>query len=276
MSGSSSTTQSFKVLLIGDNRVGKTAFVTCVSTGKYDAKYIPTTHPHVTNLKFDTNDGQINIDILDDSGNKRYGKYYNDVHAAILMFDMTSIASFNNICIWYQSLLDQFPGGRDGKCNIPVIVCGNKSDCIDGMLSWNEYHNLILSCGNACVWYEISSKSKSKCMIPLHALIKTLVRNHKLSFREDFSGLPTACKSLCSLSTVMTITEPSDDDKNVIVADEYDSLCAIIQEYFKAHSTVASLDMIVKLKAHISDINATISESSVHVSDSQVNIQLID
>ncbi|KAK2959361.1 putative GTP-binding nuclear protein GSP2/CNR2 [Blattamonas nauphoetae] len=116
---------SFKVILLGDGAVGKTTWIKRHLLGVFESKYISTIGVEVHPLVFQTNRGQVNLNVWDTAGQELYGGfrdgYYANADAALLIFDVTNKQSYNHVDTWYRALRRICP-------NIPVVLCGNKAD----------------------------------------------------------------------------------------------------------------------------------------------------
>ena len=79
-------------------------------------------------LVFYTNRGAIQFNCWDTAGQEKFGGlrdgYYRQSQCAILMFDVTSLETYNNVSCWHEDLVR--------VCgNIPIVLCGNKVDVRD-------------------------------------------------------------------------------------------------------------------------------------------------
>jgi GTP-binding nuclear protein Ran len=119
---------SYKIVLVGDGGVGKSAYLKRHRTGEFEKKYIATQGVDVAPLTFNTNYGPIIFKVWDCAGQEKFGGlrdgYYTKADAAIVMFDLTSRVTATNALLWIESVRSVSP-------NIPVIICGNKCDIPD-------------------------------------------------------------------------------------------------------------------------------------------------
>ena len=118
----------FKVILVGDGGVGKSAFVKKLRFGTFSGKYIATMGVDVHPIKFNTNYGPIIFKVWDTAGQEKFSRledrYYVQSDAAILMYDLKSEITHLS--------LKQFDLNITDVCgDIPRVVCANKSDTID-------------------------------------------------------------------------------------------------------------------------------------------------
>lgn len=126
MDGHGGVVATYKLLLVGSGGVGKTTFVKRHRTGEFEKRYVATLGVEVHPLTFMTNRGAIQFNVWDCAGQERFGGlrdgYYIMGQAAILMFDVTSRATYQDIPNWYRDVM------RVCEC-IPMVLCGNKVDC---------------------------------------------------------------------------------------------------------------------------------------------------
>jgi len=115
----------YKITLIGDGGVGKTTLVKKLQAGVFIKQYNPTLgveeHPIVRKKNNET----IVYNIWDTPGQEKFGgfreRYMIKSDAVIVMFDKTSLVTFNNTSDWIGSYQSVAP-------NTPIILCGNKCD----------------------------------------------------------------------------------------------------------------------------------------------------
>nr|QBK86444.1 MAG: Ras-related GTPase [Marseillevirus LCMAC102] len=116
----------YKILLVGDENVGKSSLIRRLSTADFKEGYAPTLGVDVSPLTFSTKHGLITFNIWDCAGNPDYKSlgiqgYGKQTDAAIIMFDLTFEITYNNVHGWIENI--------HNICgDIPIIVCGNKID----------------------------------------------------------------------------------------------------------------------------------------------------
>ncbi|KAA6371327.1 MAG: putative RAN, Ras superfamily GTPase, partial [Streblomastix strix] len=92
---------SFKLVLLGDSGVGKSTFVIKHQTHKLEDRYIATIGVDIRNLTLYTNRGPITFNMYDiagqDSFQGQHDDYYANAKCAILMFDVMSQQSQDNV-----------------------------------------------------------------------------------------------------------------------------------------------------------------------------------
>ncbi len=162
---------SFKILVLGDKCVGKTTFINQIKNGKFKKEYIPTDGLEVTQKIFNTYGERIYVNIWEYAGQtadtiKKIEYMYIGANAVILMFDVNSIESYNNIMYYYASVVKVFP-------NIPIVLCGNKSEFVKYDI---KFRNIK--------YYNMSCKSNQNIKEPFLYLLRKITGNNELNFIE--------------------------------------------------------------------------------------------
>ena len=79
-------------------------------------------------MKFHTNYGPITFEVWDTAGQEKFGGlregYYIKGQCGIIMFDVTSRITYQNVPKWHKDLVRVCE-------NIPIVLCGNKVDVKD-------------------------------------------------------------------------------------------------------------------------------------------------
>lgn len=120
----------YKVLLLGDSAVGKTCFLLRYADDTF-------TDNHISTIGLDyrlkmvsiDNDVIVKMQIWDTAGQDRFRaitkNYYKGAHGIILMYDVTSTVSFNNIKNWVSQIKENTTE------KVKICLVGNKID-VDG------------------------------------------------------------------------------------------------------------------------------------------------
>ncbi|OQS02950.1 GTP-binding nuclear protein spi1 [Thraustotheca clavata] len=164
----------FKLILVGDSRVGKSTFIKRHLTGKFEKKYVATLGVEIHPLWFDTNFGPIKFNCWDIATAEKSGRlhdgYYIQSQCAIIMFDVTSRISYKNVPNWYRDI--------SRVCeNIPIVLCGNKVDVKerkvkDKQINFHRKKNLQ--------YFDISVKTNYQFEEPFIWLARKLVGDNNL------------------------------------------------------------------------------------------------
>ncbi len=118
---------SFKIIVIGDGRVGKTTLLMRFVDKAFRELYIPTLGVQVSlkNMDFEENT-LVKYNLWDIAGQDLFSqirnKFYVGSQAVIIVFDVTNSMSFKNVERWYNDMRQSLPQ------EIPCILVGNKVD----------------------------------------------------------------------------------------------------------------------------------------------------
>nr|QBK90333.1 MAG: Ras-related GTPase [Pithovirus LCPAC103] len=172
--------REFKIVLIGDKAVGKSAYLRRLLTKEYDESYAATlgvaTHP----LDLPTNYGIIKFNMWDTAGDDRFrgigSAYYSGADGAIIMFALDSSSSFAKVKKFYRDLL--------AYGAIPVVICGNKLDLSDRTIQLTDSieRERTTRDGVPVINYGISVKHDQNLHQPLLWLARKLTGFHDLQF----------------------------------------------------------------------------------------------
>lgn len=116
----------YKVVVVGDSGVGKSALLTRYA----DAEFVPGyTSTIGVDFKIRTKEiaGQkVKMQVWDTAGQERFRtittSYYRGAHGILIVYDVTHRQSFNNIKSWFAEVR------KHGMQNTKLILLGNKSD----------------------------------------------------------------------------------------------------------------------------------------------------
>ena len=160
----------FKLVLVGDGGTGKTTFVKRHLTGEFEKKYIATLGVEVHPMPFFTSKGQILFNVWDTAGQEKLGGlrdgYYIGGHCGIIMFDVCSRITYQNVPKWYKDLVRVCE-------NVPIVLVGNKVDVKDRkvkakQITFHRKKNLQ--------YYDISAKSNYQFEKPFVWLLRKLTK----------------------------------------------------------------------------------------------------
>lgn len=128
-----------KVVVLGDSSVGKTAFINRLILDDFTSESTPTIAATFKCKKCDYQNQRYDIQIWDTAGEEKFRSlapiYVQNASLAYLVFDLTSLESFDNIEQWYK--LSQSNG------TIPTIILGNKNDLEN---KFDSFENIYKKC----------------------------------------------------------------------------------------------------------------------------------
>ena len=119
----------FKVILIGDIQVGKTSIFNQFIDSKFQKQYGATLSVDfkVKSIFIDENT-VADLQVWDTCGEERFKtitrQYYRDINGCFLIFDLTSVSSFEGAAKWLDDIREFGPE------NTLVMLVGNKCDLV--------------------------------------------------------------------------------------------------------------------------------------------------
>ncbi|KAK0132510.1 Ras-related protein Rab-37 [Merluccius polli] len=118
---------AFKVMLLGDSAVGKTCVLVRFKDGAFlGGNFIATVGIDFRNKVVTVDNLKVKLQIWDTAGQERFRSvthaYYRDAQALLLLYDVTSKSSFDNIRAWLTEIHEY------AQKDVVIMLLGNKSD----------------------------------------------------------------------------------------------------------------------------------------------------
>ena len=121
----------FKVVVVGDSGVGTTNLVNRFATDQFNKDSKATVGVEFKSKTYSINGKIFKIEIWDTAGQERYksitAAYYKGAKGAMIVYDVTSKVTFDNVDKWYNEIKDK------GNKNINIMMIGNKTDLKDSI-----------------------------------------------------------------------------------------------------------------------------------------------
>lgn len=127
---------SFKVVLLGEGRVGKTSLISRYVHNAFDEKEASTVQASMHSSKaVPINDAssapgairEVDLALWDTAGQERFHAlapmYYRNADGAIIVYDITDADTLRKVRTWAKELYAVV-----GEGNIKLVLCGNKAD----------------------------------------------------------------------------------------------------------------------------------------------------
>nr|XP_015815496.2 ras-related protein rab7 isoform X1 [Nothobranchius furzeri] len=137
---------SLKMILIGNSGVGKSSVMNRYVNHRFTSMYRATIGTDFLSKTLEIDGEMVTLQIWDTAGTERFQSLgtplYRGSHCCMLVFDVTSAASFGALDMWRKEFLVQ--GEPQDPSNFPFLVLGNKTDL----------SNREVSHGKALQWCE--------------------------------------------------------------------------------------------------------------------------
>eukprot|EP00230_Micromonas_polaris_P003324 CAMPEP_0119223592 /NCGR_PEP_ID=MMETSP1327-20130426/33244_1 /TAXON_ID=38833 /ORGANISM="Micromonas pusilla, Strain RCC2306" /LENGTH=210 /DNA_ID=CAMNT_0007221869 /DNA_START=485 /DNA_END=1117 /DNA_ORIENTATION=- len=119
----------YKLVFLGDQSVGKTSVISRFMYDKFDLSYQATIGIDFLSKTMYLDDRTVRLQLWDTAGQERFRSlipsYVRDSSVAVIVYDVTSRSSFQNVMKWIEEVRVERGG------DVVIAVVGNKSDLVD-------------------------------------------------------------------------------------------------------------------------------------------------
>lgn len=147
--------QRHKIVILGEQSVGKTSMITRWMYDSFDAEYIATIGIDFLSKTVYLEDRVVRLQVWDTAGQERFRalipSYLRDCHVALVVYDISNRASFQRVPFWVETVRAE---ARDAL----VFIVGNKIDRKDRVVSSEEGAALAKTVGRETAFFEVSAK----------------------------------------------------------------------------------------------------------------------
>ena len=195
--GSENEELKYKLIVIGDELVGKTSILNRFKSNQFNAIYEPTVGLEFQSIPILIDDQSVNLLLYDMSGHQKFRSliplYTSDANIILLIYDISKYESFNNIDKWYSSL------NNLNKKEVIFAVVGNKCD-----LDYNRKVQIEeaqkFANEHSCIFQEVSAMNgdgiQELFMNKLIDEIRTqFIQKNKYNIEEEEEKLKTKIKN---------------------------------------------------------------------------------
>lgn len=169
----------FKVVVLGDPKVGKTSIILRFTDNVFLRAYIPTMGLNITQKIFNVENKIVELVLWDIGGQTKFErirkKFYEGASILLLIFDLTNPMSFANVPKWYQDIKNYM------KNNIALkgYLIGNKNDLAKKRIV-SEIDAIRLSYSLDLEYIEISALTGYNIEIAFHKIARKLLFFNKI------------------------------------------------------------------------------------------------
>ncbi|CAD8088282.1 unnamed protein product [Paramecium sonneborni] len=147
-----------KVVMLGDKAVGKSSLASRFCFDKFQSEYEITIGGVYNSVDMAVKGQQLKIHLWDTAGEEKFKSllslYYRDANAAIIVYDITQIETFNSIQGWLTELDDKIQ--KDGMV---LALVGNKCDCLESDRKVPKQKASEFAKTHGMIFYETSAKT---------------------------------------------------------------------------------------------------------------------
>ena len=150
--------QSFKVVLVGDTKTGKSCILSQYIQGKFDRNMPSTIGAAFLTTVNQSQSQNIRFQFWDTAGQEKFRSlapmYYRSVKIVVLVYDITNRQSFYHLEGWLSEV-------REKAVDAKIVVVGNKTDLQEQRQVTTIEGRSFSTQNNACYFCEISAKNKT-------------------------------------------------------------------------------------------------------------------
>jgi small GTP-binding protein len=164
----------FKVILIGDIQVGKTSIFNQFIEQKYQRNYGATLSVDFKVKSIFIDDNTVaDLQVWDTCGEERFKtitrQYYRDINGCFLIFDLTSLNSFEGAEKWLADIKEHGPEYT------VVMLVGNKCDLVDERkIAYNDSKNFADN--NGLDYIEVSAVTGENVKLIFEEMTKAMIK----------------------------------------------------------------------------------------------------
>ena len=185
----------FKIILIGDQGVGKTSLVNRFMGYEFQENYACTINADfkIKSLSMDEETGA-ELTVWDTCGQEKFRaitrQYFKDAHGIVLVYDVNDDNSFRGLSSWLKEIRN------NSNKDVSIVLVGNKIDLNDRKISKEEANEFAFK--NGLIYYETSSKEGINIDTPFESLAKDIIK--KIKENPDYEYNETVDQKLKRLN----------------------------------------------------------------------------
>ena len=145
----------FKLILIGNSGVGKSSILQRYMKHTFEENYKCTIGVDFLMKSVVINGQTVKLQLWDTAGQEKYksmvSSYYRGANAALIIFDITSRATFDALPVWIENFYKNGPEQKN------IILIGNKKD-LEEERQVTQEEAQIFSETNNMIYFETSAK----------------------------------------------------------------------------------------------------------------------
>jgi small GTP-binding protein len=164
---------SLKIVVVGDSGVGKSCFLIRYVRDTFDEDSQPTLGVEFLTKVVQAGNQRVQLQLWDTAGQELFRSvttgYYRGSAGAVVMFDLTSQDSFDNVDRWLQDVRDV------ARSDVVALLVGNKSDLDNRNVTTQEAESYAKA--HSMQYFETSAKSGTNVSKAIEAVVATIQKN---------------------------------------------------------------------------------------------------
>ncbi|KAF7240099.1 Ras-related protein Rab-7a [Varanus komodoensis] len=169
-----------KILLIGNSGAGKSALMNQYVNNRFSSRYRATIGADFLSKEVHIDGRTLTVQIWDTAGTERFQALgtalYRGSDCCLLVFDVTSINSFQALEKWHKQLLLQIE--PEEEPTFPIGIIGNKIDLENREVTLEEAE--LWSKLHEATYFETSAKAATNVQEVFEWAIRTVLKNRRV------------------------------------------------------------------------------------------------
>ncbi len=175
----------FKIMVIGESKVGKTSVIKKYTQNKFGGVYLTTVGVDFQDKIINIDDKKIRLQIWDTAGQERFRNitknYFNSSNGFLLIYDITDKDSLEHLNFWSAQI--QLNAPEKSKC----VLVGNKCDLESArVISYEE--GKMYAEKNKIKFFETSAKDGTNINEVFEYIANEIYKEQKMEMRSVTSS----------------------------------------------------------------------------------------
>ena len=175
----------FKIMVIGESKVGKTSVIKKYTQNRFGGVYLTTVGVDFQDKIINIDDKKIRLQIWDTAGQERFRNitknYFNSSNGFLLIYDITDKDSLVHLNFWSAQI--QLNAPEKSKC----ILVGNKCD-LEGSRAVSKEEGKIYAEKNKIKFFETSAKDGTNINEVFEYIANEIYKEQKMEMRSVTSS----------------------------------------------------------------------------------------
>lgn len=154
---------TYKVLVLGETSVGKTALINCLVGREFQTSMLPTVGVDFVKKTFNVDGAKIQLSVWDTAGQERFRSItkmqYRGAQGIVLVYDVTNSSTFTHLSYWMNSINCEISHSHNSLEPVPIILIGNKVDLTEQIQVSTSKGKKLASKEMAFEFFETSAKT---------------------------------------------------------------------------------------------------------------------
>ena len=175
----------FKIMVIGESKVGKTSVIKKYTQNKFGGVYLTTVGVDFQDKIINIDDKKIRLQIWDTAGQERFRNitknYFNSSNGFLLIYDITDKDSLEHLNFWSAQI--QLNAPEKSKC----VLVGNKCD-LEGSRAVSTEEGKMYAEKNKIKFFETSAKDGTNINEVFEYIANEIYKEQKMEMRSVTSS----------------------------------------------------------------------------------------